>query len=407
MAICILMPKVGITVESCIIGEWLKKPGDPVSEGDVLFTYETDKATLECESTASGTLLERFYENGDEVPCLISVCAIGEPGEDVSSLRPEKAGAAEQKKPAAAPAAKAAAVSPVSSGSASGAVSPRAKDLAARSGADLSSIAGTGPDGRVIERDVRRVLAEGPDLPAPAPEAASAAQAEFEDVRLSTIRKTIARTMFKSLSGMAQLTHNFSFDASALLACRARFKAEGGDSAGITLGDMILFAVSRTLLSCPDLNAHMLEETSIRRFKHVQLGVAVDTERGLMVPTIRDADTKSLLEISKEVKELAAACRAGNINPDLLSGGSFTVSNLGGFGVESFSPVINPPQTGLLGVCTIVQRPRAAKDRSIQLYPAMPLSLTYDHRALDGAPASRYVQGLCRKLENFTELLSE
>ena len=407
MAICILMPKVGITVESCIIGEWLKNPGDPVSEGDVLFTYETDKATLECESTASGTLLERFYENGDEVPCLVSVCAVGEPGEDVSALRPEKIGAAEEKKTAAAPAAKAAAVSPVSAGGASGAVSPRAKDLAARSGADLSTIAGTGPDGRVIERDVRRVLAEGPDRPAAAPEAASSAQAEYEDVRLSTIRKTIARTMFKSLSGMAQLTHNFSFDASALLACRARFKAEGGDLAGITLGDMILFAVSRTLLSCPDLNAHMLEETSIRRFKHVQLGVAVDTERGLMVPTVRDADTKSLTEISKEVKELAAACRAGNINPDLLAGGSFTVSNLGGFGVESFSPVINPPQTGLLGVCTIVQRPRAAKDGGIELYPAMTLSLTYDHRALDGAPASRYVQGLCRTLEHFDELLTE
>ena len=408
MAIAVLMPKVGITVESCIIGEWLKKPGDTVSEGDVLFSYETDKATLECESTVSGTLLECFYENGDEVPCLVSVCAVGKPGEDVSALRPEKAGTAKEEKAASVPAAKAAAA-PVSSGSSSGAVSPRAKDLAERSGTDLSTIAGTGPNGRVIERDVRRVLAEGPD--AAALDKASAAQpageAEYEDVRLSTIRKTIARTMFRSLSGMAQLTHNFSFDASELLACRARFKAEGGEQAGITLGDMILFAVSRTLLSCPDLNAHMLEETSIRRFKHVQLGVAVDTERGLMVPTVRDADTKSLLQISKEVKELAAACRAGSINPDLLAGGSFTVSNLGGFGVESFSPVINPPQTGLLGVCTIVQRPRTAKDGGIELYPAMALSLTYDHRALDGAPASRYVQELCRKLENFTAFLSE
>ena len=236
-------------------------------------------------------------------------------------------------------------------------------------------------------------------LPAPPQEI------EYEDVRLTRIRQVISKTMFQSLSTMAQLTHNFSFDATAILNCRKTFKAEGGEMAGVTIGDMILFAVSRTLLSCPDLNANLLDDKSIRRFPHVHLGVAVDTPRGLMVPTVFYADRKSLTEISGEVKELAAAVRSGMINPDYLKGGSFTVSNLGAAGVESFTPVINPPQTGILGVCKAVDRPRRNADGSVEFYPAMTLSMTYDHRAIDGAPLSRYVQSLCAALENFTDLL--
>ena len=213
--------------------------------------------------------------------------------------------------------------------------------------------------------------------------------------------------MHTSLSTMAQLTHNFSFDATEILQYRKQLKAAGEPYDGITIGDIVLYAVSRTVLSCPDLNAHMLDDNNIRLFKHVNLGVAVDTPRGLMVPTIFQAETKSLLEISKEVKDLAAQARSGSISPDLLSGGTFTVTNLGSFGVESFTPVINPPQTGILGVCTTVQRPRQAADGSIQLYPAMGLSLTYDHRAVDGAPASRFMKQLCSNLEHFTVLLSK
>ena len=212
--------------------------------------------------------------------------------------------------------------------------------------------------------------------------------------------------MKTSLSSMAQLTHNFSFDASAIMAYRKALKAAGDEYAGITLGDIILYAVSRTILSCPDLNAHMLDDNNIRLFKHVHLGVAVDTPRGLMVPTIFNADQKSLLEISKEVKELAGACRTGAISPDKLTGASFTVSNLGGFGVESFTPVINPPQTGILGVCGTIDRVRKAADGSIQIYPAMGLSLTYDHRAVDGTPAAKFQKELGTNLENFTALLA-
>ncbi len=419
----VIMPKAGITVESCIISEWLKKPGDRVEVGDILFTYETDKANFECESTEAGTLLECFYGDGDEVVCLENVCAIGEPGDDPSPLRPggaAPAAAAEEAAPAAAAPAAAAAVPVAAEGRQ--AVSPRAKGLAERSGTDLATVAGTGPNGRVIERDVRRVMAEGPDIAAaaasPEPEekaapaaaaapAAPEADTEYEDVKFSGIRKVIAKSMSRSLTELAQLTHNFTFDATALKKYRAMLKTCDGDTAKITLGDMILYAVSRTLKECPDLNALMLEENVIRRYKHVNLGVAVDTDRGLMVPTIFKADTKSLLEISREVKELAAMCRSGSISPDLLAGGTFTVSNLGSYGVESFTPVINAPQTGILGVCTIVERPRKAADGGIEMYPAMGLSLTYDHRATDGGPASRYMQILCRKLENFTALLAE
>ena len=292
--------------------------------------------------------------------------------------------------------------------------------MAEHAGVDAALATPTGPKGRIIERDVRKLLAEGvpaaaaapvqtaaPAQAAAAPAAPVAAEAEYEDVKFSGIRRAISKSMHTSLSTMAQLTHNFSFDATEILQYRKQLKAAGEPYDGITIGDIVLYAVSRTVLSCPDLNAHMLDDNNIRLFKHVNLGVAVDTPRGLMVPTIFRAETKSLLEISKEVKDLAAQARSGSISPDLLSGGTFTVTNLGSFGVESFTPVINPPQTGILGVCTTVQRPRQAADGSIQLYPAMGLSLTYDHRAVDGAPASRFMKQLCSNLEHFTVLLSK
>ena len=387
----VIMPKAGITVESCLIGEWLKKVGDQINVGDVLFTYETDKASFECESTAAGTLLEIFYQEGDEVPCLAGVCTIGVAGG------------------AAAPAASGAAAS------------PRAKKLAERAGVDVSMATGTGPNGRIIERDVRELMANPPvqqDAPAAAPAApapaapvaapvAVEAEAEYKDVKFSGIRRAISKSMHTSLSTMAQLTHNTSFDATAILNYRKQLKAAGGELAGITLGDIVLYAVSRTLLNHPDLNANMLDDNSIRLFHHVNLGVAVDTPRGLMVPTIRHADQMSLLEISKAVKELAAECRGGAISPDKLSGGSFTVSNLGNMGVESFTPVINPPQTGILGVCGTIDRVRKGADGSIEIYPAMGLSLTYDHRAVDGTPAAKFQKELCQNLENFTTLLAK
>ena len=397
------MPKAGITVESCIIGEWLKAIGDDIKVGDILFTYETDKASFECESTAEGKLLAIFFEEGDEVPCLDPVCAVGPEGEPTDCLKPGAAPApVAEAAPAAeeAPAATAEVVAPVKGAP----VSPRAAKLAAAHNVDASLATGTGAGGRITEKDVQALIASGVKCCAAA--AAPVVENEYEDVKFSGIRRAISKSMTTSLHTMAQLTHNTSFDATNILAYRKQLKAMGGEYAGITLGDIVLYAVSRTLLNHPDLNANMLDDNSIRIFKHVNLGVAVDTPRGLMVPTIFNADTMSLLEISKAVKELAAQCRDGAISPDKLSGGSFTVSNLGNMGVESFTPVINPPQTGILGVCGTIDRVRKAADGSIEIYPAMGLSLTYDHRAVDGTPAAKFQKELGQNLENFTALLA-
>ncbi len=419
MANAVIMPKAGITVESCIIGTWEKKIGDAVKVGDILFSYETDKASFECESTAEGTLLEIFYNEGDEVPCLVNVCAIGNAGEDCSALRPDSAAsapAAEEKPAEAAVVEEKKEAAPVAATTASAgeksAISPRAKKLAERAGVDASLATPTGPNGRIIERDVRNlmenpVVAKAEEVVSAPASNAAPAEEEYTDVKFSGIRRAISKSMHASLSTMAQLTHNSSFDASTILAYRKTLKAAEGEYAGITLGDIVLYAVSRTILNHPDLNAHMLDDNNIRLFKHVNLGVAVDTPRGLMVPTIFRADEKSLLEISKEVKVLAAQCREGNISPDKLAGGTFTVSNLGSLGIESFTPVINPPQTGILGVCCTTDRVRKAPDGSLQVYPAMTLSLTYDHRAIDGSPASRFLKELCENLESFTALLAK
>lgn len=421
MANAVLMPQAGISVESCIITEWLKKPGDTVAVGDILFSYETDKASFECESTEAGTLLECFYENGDEVPVLIPVCAVGAPGEDTAALRPAggtQAPAAPAPAPAAEPAPTVTATianAPVAAASGDAKASPRAKRLAAKSGVDYTSAAASGPYGRIIERDVRALISLGAGASQNAATSQSVAappvgepELAFTDIKFSGIRKAISRSMTQSLADIPQLTHNFSFDATAIMTYRKQVKAAGEllGLPNITLGDMVMFAVSRMLAKYPDLNAHMLDGTTIRRFQAVNLAFACDTERGLMVPVIKNADQKSLAQIAAEGKELAKQCQSGSISPDHLAGGTFTVSNLGAFGVESFSPVINPPQTGILGVDNIIERPRTAKDGGIELYPAMGLSLTYDHRAIDGAPASRFVQELCKLLESFSLLLA-
>lgn len=412
----VLMPKAGITVESCIIGKWRKAVGDRVAVGDILFDYETDKASFECESTAGGELLEIFFQDGDEVPCLVNVCAIGTKGEDCASLRPVGTTPAAPSAPAGEAPGVRAELTPSAPAGTGAPVSPRARKLAETAGVDAAQAAGTGPNGRIIERDVRRLMSEGAPVreALPVEEEAFAArdsglssgEAEYEDVKFSNIRRVIARGMVNSLQAMAQLTEHFSFDASAIQGYRKLLKGMEGDCAGITLGDMLLFAVSRTILDYPDLNANAIEDGSVRRFRHVNLGVAVDTPRGLMVPTIFHADQKSLLQISREVRELAAQARSGRISPDLLAGGTFTVTNLGSTGVEMFTPIINPPQTGILGVCGITQRVRAGEDGQAVLYPAMGLSLTVDHRIVDGAPAAYFMRALCGNLERFTALLA-
>ncbi len=450
MATPVIMPRQGQSVESCIITKWNKQVGDKVAVGDLLFTYETDKATFDEESQVEGTLLAILHEEGDDVPCLENVCVIGAEGEDVSQFMaaapaPEAAAQPETAapvQPEAAPAANAAAnTAQVASKAAEGdiKISPRARAYAEKTGVDYRYAVPSGAEGRIIERDIvalreqgvmvtpaasgeylaggsriegtgigGRVSVEDLSAPAAAAQLADAVQApEYEDVKLTNIRKVIARSMTASLSSMAQLTLNTSFDATELMAYRKKVK-ENGEKLGlanITLNDMVLYAVSRTLPNHKDLNAHLLED-KMRYFTNVHLGMAVDTERGLMVPTIFNANKLSLNDIAVEAKKCAADCQKGSINPDKLSGASFTVSNLGSLGIESFTPVINPPQTGILGVDNIVTRVKEVNGQ-IKTYPAMGLSLTFDHRALDGAPAAKFLKELAANLENFSALLAK
>ncbi|MBQ8944492.1 MAG: 2-oxo acid dehydrogenase subunit E2 [Clostridia bacterium] len=414
MATPVMMPNVGITVETCVLTKWLKQKGETVQEGEVLFTYETDKSTLEQEAPVSGTVLEIFFGEDSDVPVMTNVCVIGNPGENFEEFRPGAAGK-EDETPAAPVKEEAAPAQAVQSAPAAAPVlntgfikaSPRAKTLAGKRGVNLQYISGTGPDGRIIERDVF-AAAQGSGLSCREKEQA-APGADYVDEKMSVIRRTIAKQMSASLQTAAQLTHTLSFDASDILAFRKGIKSGEIQGYGnITLNDMILFVVSRTLAK-PEhraLNAHLLENDIMRYFSGVHMGVAVDTDRGLMVPTLFDCDKKPLNRISEEAKALAAKCRNGSALPDDLKGGTFTVSNLGAYGIEHFTPVINVPQTAILGVNTISTRIKAV-DGGFKTYQAMGLSLTYDHRAVDGGPASRFLSELKTSLENFTSFLKE
>ena len=460
MATEILMPKQGMTVESCLLLEWKKQAGEPVKAGDVLCEVETDKATFEIEAEQAGTLLKIFAANGTNVPVLSPIAIIGQPGEDISQFVSAQVSAP--------PAAEATAVVPSPSptlgegrggvGEAAGGeaviefvgISPRARNLAAAKGVNLAALTGTGPGGRVIERDVLAALSEkapltpaaiaalveqGMQAPqvgtgiggrvtradlrkeaAPTPVVAAAAVmpktvpsdwvGAVKEIPVKGVRKIIAARMLESLQTTAQVTLNASADASKLLAFRKRLKAspEALGLAGITINDLVLYAVARTLPRFTYLNAHFLGET-IKEFERVHLGIAVDTSRGLMVPVARHADRLSLKELAQEAKRLSAACQEGKILPDELAGGTFTVTNLGALGIESFTPVLNPPEVGILGVCNIQPKPVMAGEE-VSFAPHLGLSLTFDHRAVDGAPAARFLKELATALANFDLLLA-
>ncbi len=416
MANIILMPQKGVSEESAVLAEWYIQVGDTVKIGDKLFSIENGKSAFDEESEVEGTVLALLCEPGDELPIKAPVCVIGAPGESFEVPGAAKAEAPAEEKPAAAaetPAAAAPVAAPAKREGDRIFASPRARNLAEKSGADLAEIGGTGPEGRIIERDVNawldagRPVSKPVEAAAPAPAAApAAAEGEFTVEPISRMRRIIAENMHKSLSEMAQLTETSSFDASAIMAFRKSAKAaEALGLGGVTLNDVVLFAVSRTLLAHPDLNANF-DGDNMKRFNTVHLGFACDTPKGLVVPVIRNAEKLSLLAISAEVKRLAKAAQEGTLSAAEMSGGSFTVSNLGAFGIESFTPVINPPQTGILGVNTISTRVREVNGE-LKAYPAMALSLTFDHRVVDGAPAARFLKDLGNNLENFSLLLAK
>lgn len=420
----ILMPQMGVSEESALLSAWLVKEGDVVKMEQPIFSLETGKSSFEELSKYEGTILKILVAPGEEVAVGAPVAVIGKPGASFTVPGATAPAAAPVEAAAAAAPVAAVAVAAAAAPAVSGAevlASPRAKKLAAELGLDISKAVPTGPENRIIERDVKTLKASGAAAAAPAaavaaapvveakaaPAAAVAAPAAaYTEEKITRMRKVIADNMHKSLSDMAQLTLNRTFDATAILAMRKQMK--GAEELGldkVTINDLVLFAVAKTLPEFPDINANFIGDT-MRRFAHAQLGVAIDTPRGLVVPVIRDADTLSVKAISETVKAYAAAAKDGSLGGDKMQGGSFTVTNLGNLGIESFTPIINPPQTAILGVCGTTLRPRQKADGSIEYYQAMGLSLTFDHRVVDGAPAAKFLKAVADKLEKFNLILA-
>jgi pyruvate dehydrogenase E2 component (dihydrolipoamide acetyltransferase) len=409
MATAVIMPKQGQSVETCIITKWYKSKGEKVSVGDVLFSYETDKAAFDLESSFEGVLLEIFFEEGAEVPVLVTVAAIGISGENTDSFNPghsNASAASEASIASAVPeasegfmAAKAEEIQPESDNRIR--ISPRAKRMAENKGLNYTDLQGSGPNGRIIARDIEKMHNEGKAVK----NVLQNDDTEYTEKHLSNVRKLIGRAMHSSLQNSAQLTHHMSADVRSLLEARQKIKnklSAKESQQDITLNDMICWCVIKALLKFPEANSHFLEDR-IKSFHKVHLGLAVDTTRGLMVPVVKNSDDMDLVKLSEELKSAAEACKKGSINPELIqsTAATFTVSNLGNYGVEMFTPVINLPQAAILGVCTIINRPVNLGNNTFGFVPYIGLSLTYDHRAIDGGPATLFLKEIKEQIEAF------
>jgi pyruvate dehydrogenase E2 component (dihydrolipoamide acetyltransferase) len=274
--------------------------------------------------------------------------------------------------------------------------------MAQDKGVDYSNLAGSGPNGRIITADIESLLAGGTVIKSPS----GTPGPEYSEQPLSNVRKLISKAMHASLQNSAQLTHHMSADVRKLLEARLKIKEKritDKSQPDITLNDMICLCVIRALEKFPEANSHFLDDR-IKTFYKVHLGFAVDTPRGLMVPVVKNASDMDLVKLSASLKAAADACKKGSISPELIqsNAATFTVSNLGNYGVEIFTPVINLPQVGILGVCTIINRPADLGNNIFGFAPYIGLSLTYDHRAIDGGPATLFLREIKEQIEKFS-----
>ncbi|MCC5948027.1 MAG: 2-oxo acid dehydrogenase subunit E2 [Nitriliruptoraceae bacterium] len=457
MAHIVRIPEQGSAVESCILVGWLVEQGATVAAGDPVLEIETDKASFEVEAPADGVVHALLHDAGDEVAVHGPVAVLGAADEDVADLVAElRAGGAapggdtaevaaspaevpaptpaEVPAPAVTPAAATPAATPppppapaapptpaatparpaaASSDEAPtpAAISPRAARVARRMAVDLTGVRGTGPGGRIVEADIVAAATSSPATsngahhtaaaaagPAPLPDASARTVALIEREALSPIRRTIARRMQGSLIDAAQLTVTARADASRMQQLRARCR-EADPALGlgrVTINTMVLFAASRVLLDHPELNAHFSWD-GITRFGGVNLGMAVQADRGLLVPVIQGADRRTITGIGAEAARLAERARTGKLRPEEMQGATFTVTNLGMVGVETFTPILDPPQVAILGVGAIVPNVTLEEDGP-RSTPMIHLSLTFDHRALDGYAAGRFLSDVCDRI---------
>ena len=410
----VLMPRLSDTMTEGVIASWQKKVGDAVKKGEILAEIETDKATMELESYKDGILLHQGAAAGEKIQVNDLLCIIGQPDFDVQAvIAAAKSGGvaastptpASQPTPAPAPSAPAPSAAPVVVNDGRILASPLARKLAAERGIDLKYVQGSGDQGRIIKSDVDQYKA--PQAAAPAQNATAPAIAtpqvaaaplgavSFDEVPVSQMRKTIARRLSESLFTAPHFYLTMSIDMDACVAARAKLNEQA--SVKISFNDMIIKAVSLALRQHPKVNSSWLGDT-IRYNHHVNIGVAVAVDEGLLVPVVRHANMLSLTQIAAQVKEFAQKAKDKKLQPSDWEGSTFTISNLGMFGIDQFTAIINPPDACILAVGGIQQEP-VVKNGAVVPGNVMKVTLSCDHRVVDGATGAAFLQTLKQLLE--------
>jgi len=414
MAKVIVMPKMGNTVESVIIGEIFIKVGDVIKTNQKLFEYETDKSTTEYNSEIDGEVLAILMEDGEEVEVLKNIIVVGKKGEDISEFIKENKEKPEVQKDEVIKENKITTnqnevnTQIATTGEPNGPISPRASKLSSSLEVDKSQVVGTGVKGRIVEEDVLKYYHSNVQRTTESGQPNVDNLPEFNRIEYTPTRKAIANALRSSLQKGAQLTLGLNFDASAILKLRSEIKLNF-ESLGIensSINDIIVFALSRVLPRFPHINALMSPEGEYYsdQYNVAHIAIAVDAPKGLITPVVKNASSMTLNEITRTTKSLFAKAKEGKLKMADITGGTFTITNLGLSGVSFFTPIVNPPQSAILGVGSPTMRLRFDKDKNIQEYPEITLSLTMDHAPNDGAAGSMFLKELKKVLENINVL---
>lgn len=417
MAEKIIMPKQGLQMTEGTIIKWLCKEGEAVTEGSPLFEIETDKLTITIDASVSGTLLKIVRNEGEVVPITETIAIVGEPGEDFTALLPAEK-PVEEEKPQEAPAVSVASqpekMPEVRTSNDGGRVfiTPRAKTLAEEKGIDYQNILGSGLEGEIIEKDILALasvkatpLAKKIGVPAGTTGTGwkgkitrwdvTSETSEDTVVPISGMRKAIADNMMHSMHSMAQANHKISVDMSEAAKMRQAFKKQDRK---ISYNDILIFILSQALMEFPNINATS-DEKNIYQKHYVNMGVAVAVDNGLLVPTLRNAHNMTLDEIHAACAEKASLAKEGKLTRSDYSDGTFTITNLGMYGLDEFVAVINPPQVGIMAIGAIKDTP-VAENGQVVIKPMLTLTLSYDHRVIDGAPAAAFMKRVKEMIEN-------
>ena len=415
MAYEILMPQLGLTMEEGTVSSWLKHEGDAVKAGEAILEITTDKLTNEVTSEHDGVLLKIVAQEGEDIPVKGLLGYIGEAGEQVGGAAAPAAVPVEAVAPAAASAAVIAPAA-VSAGGARIRISPFARKLAANMGVDYSALTGSGPSGRIVAKDIYAAAEARKSAPAAAPAAATAAAPaapaakkgglelmEGDTIaKLSGMRKVVAERMLQSHTEIPPVTQNTKVDVTALMKFRKSLIETAGKK--FSVNDLILKATAKVLRAHPEVLVSYDNGQVIQR-AHVNLGMAVALDAGLIVPVIRDADKMGLDELAAKAKDLATRAKENKLTTDEYKGSTFSVSNLGMFGIETFTPIVNQPDAGILGVCAIQDELVMDDEGNISKHQVMRLSFTYDHRLIDGAVAAKFIMDLRDLLQSPMNIL--